>query len=197
MNFLKAIISRVAHKSDRMLLLIEVLKGYQPVVDLRKINKTAHIHLNNYFLYDFIEDIQFGENTYIGPYNVFYIINENKFLRNSKLTVGKNTYIGEQNNIRASGGEIIIGNNCLISQQVSLIVSNHKIEKDKLIRDQGWISKGNILIEDDVWIGCSCQILPGVSIGKGAVIAAGSLVNKDVPSYSIVAGIPAKIMGSR
>jgi acetyltransferase-like isoleucine patch superfamily enzyme len=56
---------------------------------------------------------------------------------------------------------------------------------------------GDIRIGDDVWVGCSVQILPGVTIGNGAVIAAGSLVNKDVPENAIVAGVPAKIIKYR
>ena len=111
---------------------------------------------------------------------------------NSKLLIGAGTYIGEQNNIRAAGGSIYIGSNCLISQQVSIVATNHGVVKDELIKSQVWVSKGDIIIEDDVWIGCSCQILSGVKIGKGAVISAGSLVNKDVPPFSVMAGTPAK-----
>ena len=62
---------------------------------------------------------------------------------------------------------------------------------------QKWVSKGDIIIENDVWIGCSSQILAGVKIGEGAIIAAGSLVNKDVESYSIVGGVPAKLISFR
>ena len=65
------------------------------------------------------------------------------------------------------------------------------------MKSQKWVKKGDIVIGDDVWIGCSSQILSGVTIGNGAVIAAGSLVNKDVAPYSIVAGIPAKFIKYR
>ena len=56
---------------------------------------------------------------------------------------------------------------------------------------------GDIFIEDDVWIGAGSIILPGLKIGKGAIIAAGSVVNKNVPKFSIVGGIPAKIIKLR
>lgn len=59
------------------------------------------------------------------------------------------------------------------------------------------ISKGNIVLEDDVWIGESAIILSGVHIGQGAVVAAGALVTKDVPPYAIVGGVPAKIIKYR
>jgi len=59
------------------------------------------------------------------------------------------------------------------------------------------ISKGGVKIEDDVWIGAGATILDGVSIGKGAIVGASSLVNKNVPEYTIVAGIPAKTIKER
>ena len=83
------------------------------------------------------------------------------------------------------------------------IVSPTKGEKkeykqliDMYIKEQGVNSKG-IVIEDDVWIGASATILDGVTISKGAVVAAGSVVNKKVDKYAIVAGVPAKVVGSR
>ena len=58
-------------------------------------------------------------------------------------------------------------------------------------------SKGDIQVDDDVWIGCNAMILSGVHIHQGAVVAAGAIVTKDVPPYAIVAGIPAKVVGYR
>lgn len=114
------------------------------------------------------------------------------------LEIGDNTYIGECNNIRVAGGFIRIGNNCLISQQNTFVTSNHLINKCQLIKDQEWSKDDNfIILEDDVWVGANSVILPGVTIHKGAVIAAGSVVTKEVPPYAIVAGIPAKIIKFR
>lgn len=114
--------------------------------------------------------------------------------RLSSLEIGDNTYIGEHNNIRAAGGRIVIGNHCLISQHVSIVASNHQIRKDRLISEQGWDEdRKDVTICDDVWVGSNAVILPGVTINKGAVIAAGSIVTKDVPQFAIVAGNPAKI----
>ncbi|MBN2965577.1 CatB-related O-acetyltransferase, partial [Sulfurospirillum sp. T05] len=58
-------------------------------------------------------------------------------------------------------------------------------------------SKGDIIIEDDVWIGSNCVILSGVTIGRGSVIGAGSVVTKNIPKYSIVGGNPAKVIKNR
>lgn len=116
----------------------------------------------------------------------------------SSIFIGYGTYIGENNNLRAADGEIIIGNNSFISQGVTVVTSNHAIRKDLLIANQGWLSKkSKIIISDDVWIGANAVILPDVEIGKGAVIAAGSIVTKDVPEYAVVAGNPAKIIKYR
>lgn len=116
----------------------------------------------------------------------------------SYIKVGNNTYIGENNNLRAADGVIEIGNGCLISQGITIVTSNHDIKKSLPISQQGWVSKkGKITISDDVWIGANAVILPDVTIGMGAVIAAGSVVTKDVPEYSIVAGVPAKIIKYR
>ncbi len=148
--------------------------------------------------YDYIEDIFIGQNTYIGAYSIVIVENRNTIKRNSFLEIGKNTYIGELNNIRASGGKIKIGSNCLISQQTSLIATNHLYRKDTLIKDNHWCEEKNFIeIEDDVWIGCGATILPGVKIGSGSVIAAGAVVKENVPPYSIVGGIPAKIIKYR
>ena len=114
------------------------------------------------------------------------------------LEIGSRTYIGEMNNIRVAGGFIKIGNDCLISQLNTIVSSNHLFDKSKLINEQSWSSTNNyVIIEDDVWIGASSVILPGVTIHKGAVIAAGSIVTKNVPAYAVVAGNPAKIIKYR
>ena len=142
-------------------------------------------------------DITLERQVYVGAYNIIVVKNYNPIEKKSGLYVGEETYIGEQNNIRASGGKIIIGKKCLISQQVSLIAANHETSRDQYIKDQPWESKGDIIIDDDVWIGCGVQVMPGVHIGKGAVIAAGSVVTKSVEDYQIVGGVPAKKIKER
>ena len=146
--------------------------------------------------------IKIGELSYIGKFTLLTVRDDgnndkgNTF--NSGLIIGHRTYIGEFNNIRASGGVINIGSNCLISQFVTLVVSNHLISRNDQINNQKWSEEKNfITIKDDVWIGAGSVVLPGVVIGTGAVVAAGSIVTKEVPPYSIVAGNPAKIIGER
>jgi acetyltransferase-like isoleucine patch superfamily enzyme len=108
------------------------------------------------------------------------------------------TYIGENNNIRASGGRITIGESCLIFQNVIIVKTNHDIKLGQLIQEQGSTADNNfIVIGDDVWIGASSVILPGITIGKGSVVAAGSIVTKDVKENAIVAGNPARFFKYR
>lgn len=78
-----------------------------------------------------------------------------------------------------------------------MIPVNHKFEDlDILIKNQGLDKKG-IVIEDNVWIGANVTILDGVKIGSGSVVAAGAVVNKDVPQNTIVAGVSCRVIGER
>ncbi|MHB1701292.1 MAG: CatB-related O-acetyltransferase [Acidobacteriaceae bacterium] len=115
----------------------------------------------------------------------------------ASLEIGDFTYIGELNNIRAAGG-IRIGANCLIAQSVSIISSNHSTALGAPMTSQpARTDKLGVVIQDDVWIGANAVILPGVTIGTGAIIAAGSVVTSSVADYTIVAGVPAKFLKAR
>jgi acetyltransferase-like isoleucine patch superfamily enzyme len=122
------------------------------------------------------------------------------------ILIGDNCYVG--NNVKIWSAEsIIIGNNVLISHNVSIIDTNsHEIDfierseryKDLIINGP-WQSKGSvitspIIIKDHAWISFNAIILKGVTIGKGAIVAAGAVVTKDVPDFTVVAGNPAKIV---
>lgn len=104
--------------------------------------------------------------------------------------------------------EIRIGKKCSIAINTTFVMANHLVDRfttspapRNLFNHQegnnSGYSKGNILIENDVWIGANTTILDGITIGNGAVIAAGSVVTKDVPAYAIVGGNPAKLIKYR
>ena len=119
------------------------------------------------------------------------------FSQNNGLIIIGNNFFANYNCFISSKKSIIrIGDNCLLGPDVTILNTNHVFLKNKLIRDQEEISSP-IIIGNDVWIGAKAIILPGVTIGDGAVIAAGSLVNKDVASYTIVGGVPAKKIKNR
>lgn len=134
-----------------------------------------------------------------------------------RIEIGKNTEILDGVLLLTYGGNIIIGNRCsinpytiiyghgntligddvLIAGGCMIIPSNHIYEDPKKsINKQGEKSVG-IVIENDVWIGHGCSILDGVNIGRGSVVAAGSVVNRSIPPMSVAAGCPVRIIKSR
>lgn len=113
------------------------------------------------------------------------------------ITIGNNCSINPYTILYGHGKGLVIGNNVLIAGHCLIIPSNHVFSRiDIPINRQGENSRG-IIIEDDVWIGAGCQILDGVTIARGTIVAAGSVVNKSTDPYSIVAGVPARKIKSR
>jgi acetyltransferase-like isoleucine patch superfamily enzyme len=114
----------------------------------------------------------------------------------NKLKIGNDVDLAKDVMITCNGG-VEINDRVLIGYGTKILSSNHNIpEKKGRIFGAGH-THSKIIIENDVWIGCNCVILPGVRIGEGAVVAAGSVVTKNVPPFSIVAGVPAKVIKER
>lgn len=115
------------------------------------------------------------------------------------IEIGDHTWIGPYNNLRtAPGGRLTIGRHCLISQFCSLITHNHGMSGGETIQSQPHSEQRcNVTIGDDVWLGAGCAVMPGVSIGCGAVVGAGAVVTRDVPDQEIWAGVPAQKVGER
>lgn len=111
------------------------------------------------------------------------------------IEIGKRTTVGYYNFIFASNS-IKIGDDCLIAPFVYIVDSNHRIDKFKLINAQP-NTTAPIIIGNGVWISSNVTILKGVNIEDGAVIAANSVVNKNVGAYEIWGGSPAKKIGER
>ncbi|MDD3944784.1 MAG: acyltransferase [Bacteroidales bacterium] len=99
--------------------------------------------------------------------------------------------------IITTGGGVEIGERTLVGYRTQILSSNHVIPPNKGRIFEAGHSHSKIIIENDVWIGANCIITAGVRIGEGAVVAAGSVVTKDVPSFTIVGGVPAKIIKVR
>ncbi len=113
-----------------------------------------------------------------------------------RVSIGHDTTLNEH--VYISGyGDLTIGNGVRIGHRTSILTSDHVIDDASVrIKDSGLVAKP-VRIDDDVFIGCNCTILGGVHVGRGAVIAAGSVVNRDVPDFAIVGGVPARVLKYR
>ena len=141
------------------------------------------------------EGVLFGKNVSI-PENCYIRCTGVVSHLGKGLTIGNNTGLGHNNFINAQGG-VVIGNDVIIGPNVSMLSENHKFgSSDKLIRLQG-VSRKGINISDNVWIGANVTILDGVSIGKGCVIGAHSVVTKSIPDLSVAVGNPCRIIRKR
>lgn len=110
------------------------------------------------------------------------------------IIIGNNSGIGVNCKIQQN---VKIGNDVMMGEDIIIITCTHKFDNCSIpMRVQG-LKMGPVTIEDDVWIGSRVVILPGVKIGKGSIIGVGAVVTKDVSEYSIVGGIPAKLIRSR
>ena len=125
-----------------------------------------------------------------------------KIYRDVRITEPNNFEIGEGSSVNAgsvflSAGKISIGKNVLIAPKCVFASHQHTfLRKDIPIYDQP-LDKSSIIINDNVWIGASCILLPSVEIGKGVIIGAGSVVTKNIPEMEIWAGNPAKKIKKR
>lgn len=119
----------------------------------------------------------------------------NVYFSGNNIIIGDNVQIGYGTIIHSSKG-VIIGSNTQIAAQCYIIDTNHGTVRGELMQKQP-LEAETIEIGEDVWIGAQCTVLKGVKIGSHAVVAANTVVNKDVPPYAIVAGSPAKVIRYR
>lgn len=126
------------------------------------------------------ERASFENNVYIGgPGNV---------------NIGKGCRINENAFIQAAS----IGNHVMIAPNVSLLANMHKFERNDIpMSKQGKVIGRKVIIEDDVWLGRNVIVMPGVIIGSGSIIAAGAVVTKNVEPFSVMGGVPAKLINKR
>ena len=113
----------------------------------------------------------------------------------SRTKIGDNSGIGINCDLQ---GYIEIGADVMMGPEVAIYTFNHLTKcTEKPMMYQGFTTHSPVVIADDVWIGRRVIILPGVNVGKGSIIGAGSVVTKDVPEYTVFAGNPAKFIKSR
>jgi len=136
-----------------------------------------------------------GKNVHFYPLESYFFY--------KTIEIGNNVYIGPGAMFLASDSSIIISDKVLFGPKVSIIGGNHaahiigKFMFDYRISDKLTSDDQPVIIETDVWVGSGSYILNGVTIGRGAIVAAGAVVTKNVPPYALVGGIPAKIIKHR
>jgi acetyltransferase-like isoleucine patch superfamily enzyme len=119
------------------------------------------------------------------------------------IEIGSNVVIGRGAIFVASDSSIKISDKAMFGANVTIMGGNHsthiigKAMFDYKISDKLASDDQPVTIETDVWVGCGSYILNGVNVGRGAIIAAGAVVTKDIPPYAIVGGVPAKIIKYR
>ncbi|MBD5641886.1 MAG: acyltransferase [Desulfovibrio sp.] len=116
---------------------------------------------------------------------------------NGWLELADQVAVSPNANIGADDGEVVIGRQVAIGPGTVIRAANHRFERPDLpIMAQGHCG-GRVIIEDDVWIGANCVITPDVRIGRGAIVGAGAVVTRNVAPFSIVGGVPARVIGAR
>ena len=142
------------------------------------------------------EGVVFGDNVTIGR---FASVRPSGYYGREigvGLRVGDRSSIGIGCYIGCSGG-IEIGNDVMMSPNVQIYSENHDTDRvDVTMKSQG-VTRARVVIEDDCWIASGSIVLAGVRIGRGSVVAAGAVVSADVPPWSIVGGVPARVLRSR
>jgi galactoside O-acetyltransferase len=134
-------------------------------------------------------NIHLGDMVSIMHNCCLYAHDNGKIIIGKRVSINSNVILGAAND-----GEINIGNDVLIGPNVVIRASNHIYELKSIPINKQGHTGGKIIIEDDVWIGANVVILPNVSVGKGAVIGAGAVVNRDIPTYAMAGGVPAKVI---
>ena len=138
--------------------------------------------------------LSIGDNCTLEDHLIFKY--DSVWKKGPNIHIGNNVFIGNNTEFNISS-KILIADDCLIASNCTFIDHNHGLSESKVpIRLQQTKSRP-ITIDENVWIGANSTILIGVSIGKGAVIGAGSVVTKNIPPNEIWAGVPAKLIRKR
>ena len=119
-------------------------------------------------------------------------------IQGGSITIGQGTHVQSGCNLTAAKGSIRIGDNVQLAPRCALYPYQHSFaSRETPIVRQPVTTRGDIVIEDDAWLGVGVIVLDGVTIGRGAVVGAGAVVTESIPPYAIAVGVPAKVIGFR
>lgn len=138
--------------------------------------------------------VELGDRVTIREFAWLQITSDTKNLGEG-IKIGNETYIGPRSNLGAAAF-LSIGERCQIGAGVSFIAENHEFSEEDEIFNQGVTRKG-ITVGNDCWFGNNVVVLDGINIGDGVVIGAGAIVTKDIPSFSVAVGSPARVIKTR
>lgn len=159
-------------------------------------------------------DLRLGKNVFIGDRVAIYKTRDGGYVQlddlvalygdiiietcnNGTVLIGEETHIQPRCNVVGCMASVIIGKRVEIASNCAFYPYNHAMKPGQAIREQPLVSKGDIVVEDDVWLGYGVIVLDGVHIGSGAVIGAGSVVTHDIPPNAIAMGTPARVVKMR
>jgi acetyltransferase-like isoleucine patch superfamily enzyme len=120
------------------------------------------------------------------------------FRNGERITLGRRVHVGSLCHLWAgdTGGRIVLGDHVLLGPQVFITVANYQTQLGQVVMDQPKEER-DVVVGNDCWLGARVMVMPGVTIGEGCVVGAGSVVTKDLPPRSIAVGVPARVVGSR
>jgi acetyltransferase-like isoleucine patch superfamily enzyme len=170
-------------------LIIQTIQGGREAIFLTIANHFTRLKIFDRYRYLFFK---FSGIKINGKCVIFGPLTIRPIGKASNIEIGKGTFINTDIRFGCPSSKIIIGKNCQIAPGVCFETVNHGIVYEPNKGRGGWSMP--ILIEDEVWIGCGAIILQGVTIGKGSVVAAGAVVNKNIPPKTIYGGVPARLI---
>lgn len=183
----------------KLFIIFNILKGNLILFKKRLFNSIGqNVLIYRPIFYDryLKEYCRIGSNVVIGRFCRINCYPNRNLLKNNEpiITIGNNCQIGQRFTL-LGGGKITIGNNVLIASDVFISSENHSINPkcEFFYGDQPLLCK-DVEIQEGAWIGEKVCIMPGVTIGKKAVIGAGSIVTKNIPEYSIAVGNPCRVI---
>lgn len=170
---------------------------YSKCISLQCLSSGKNVFFNKVSLLIGAEYIKIGDCTCFGKDLYLTAWHRDDEKRGILIQIGHNCSFGAYNHITASN-KVYIGNYVLTGKWVTITDNSHGLTDLDTLKmhptERPIVSKGPVVISDNVWIGDKATILPSITIGEGSIIAANSVVTKDVPPYCVVGGNPAKIL---
>jgi acetyltransferase-like isoleucine patch superfamily enzyme len=114
------------------------------------------------------------------------------------VVIGEDTHVQSSCNLNGYKSSIRIGRHVMLAPGCGLFSYQHRFDdRSRPINQQPLTSKGDIVLEDDVWLGAGVKVMDGVTVGQGAVVGAGAVVLEDIPAFAVAAGVPARVVRLR